>query len=124
MNHNMAGSRVALVTDHPSQTEALAAFLGQAQGRPLFVTGYGLIRDYLALDTDGLLLASVSRAEEVEAATHLVQDIRLQKLPPRVVLVEGPGAPIGQLVHLEQYVRRCLRWPEDGERLARMVRDV
>ncbi len=120
----MAGSRVALVTDHPSQTEPLAAYLGQVQGRPLFVTGYGMIRDHLGLDTDGLILAAVSRAEEVEAAAHLVQDARLQKLPPRVVLVEWPGAPIGRLVHLEQYVRRILRWPEDSERLARQVRDL
>ena len=112
------------MTDHPSQAESLAAYLGQVQGRPLFITGYGLIRDSLGLDTDGLLLAAVNRAEEVEAATHLVQDIRLQKLPPRIILIEGPGAPIGRLVHLEQYVHHSLRWPEDGERLARHVREM
>src|SRR5271169_3648474 len=124
MNHNMAGSRIALVTDHAAQVEALAEYLGQAQGKSLFVTGYGLIRDFLSLDTDGLLLAAVTRPEEVDAATQLVQDIRLQKLPPRVVLVEGTGTAVGRLVHLEPFVHRSLRWPDDSERLARQVREL
>ena len=87
----MAGSRVALVTDHAAQWESVAGHLGQVLGKPLFVTDYSLIRDVLGLDTDGLLLAGVSRPEDVEAATSLVQDVRLQKLAPRVVLVEGPS---------------------------------
>jgi len=119
----MAGSHIALVADHPYLAEALNAFLSQAQGRSPLLTGYSKIREFLALDIEGLLILAAARADEVEAITHLVQDVCLQKLPLKVVLIEGPGFPIGRLAHLDPYVHRSLHWPEDSDRLSQLLRE-
>src|SRR5690242_17150283 len=100
----MTGSRVALVADHPPLAEILTAHLLHVQGHAPFVASYENVRDYVAVDTDGLLLIAVGSPAEVTAACHLVQDLSLQKLPPLVVLVEGLDALVGGLAPLEKYV--------------------
>ncbi len=120
----MTGSRVALVAEASALAENLQGFLGQAQGRPVPLAGFGAVRQLLGQDTDGLLVVAVDRVEDVEPVKHLVQDICLQKLPPRVVIAEGPGAPVGRLSYLDDYVAGHWRWPEDGERLAGLAKDL
>ena len=120
----MAGSRVALVAENSSLAENLQGFLSQAQGRPVPLAGFDTIRQILGFDTDGLLVAAVDRAEEVEIVKQLVQDICLQKLPAHVVILEGPNTPIGRLNHLDRHVADRLRWPEDSERLAGLAGDL
>ena len=124
MNNTMTGSRVALVAENTSLAENLQGFLGQAQGRPVPLAGFGTVHQILGFDTGGLLVVAVDRGEEVEAVKHLVQDVCLQDLPLQIVMVEGPNAPIGRLNHLDSHVAGHVRWPEDGERLAGFIRNL
>lgn len=121
---NNTGSRVALVADHPTLTESVHDQVQRAQGHAPFLANYANVREFLGVDTDGLLLVAVGSTADWHAALHLVQDLSLQKLPPLVVLLEGPDAPVGKVADLEKYVYRCLRWPEDAERLTSLVRDL
>jgi DNA-binding NtrC family response regulator len=119
----MQGYRVALVADNPSLSQAIQAHLASVGGRAAFCCPFEDIRDYLAGDTDGLLLLAVANADDLRAAVRLVQDISLQNLPPVVVLLGDPAMQ-PELAPLERYIARRLHWPDDAAALTQLLQDV
>src|SRR5579884_4276912 len=92
-DNKSAGSRVALVAADRSLADAIQGHLEEHVGRPAFLCPFEAIRDHLARDTDGLLLAAAGSPADCKAILYLVQDVCLQKLPPVVVIVEGDQIP-------------------------------
>jgi transcriptional regulator with PAS, ATPase and Fis domain len=119
----MAGSRLALVAEDRSLVDAVQAQLRKHLGQPAFHCGFDTIRDHLARDTDGLLLVAAVTPADSKPVAWLVQDICLQKLPPVLLLLHTKEVLDEQLAHLDPYVARRLRWPEDSATLAQMARD-
>jgi transcriptional regulator with PAS, ATPase and Fis domain len=119
----MAGSRLALVAEDRALADAIQAQLRKHVGQPAFHCGYEAIRDHLARDTDGLLLVAAATPADCQPVCWLVQDICLQKLPPVLLLLHTAQVPGEQLAHLDPYIARRLRWPEDSVTMAQMARD-
>src|SRR6202011_5370232 len=92
-------------------------------GQPAFQCGFDTIRDHLARDTDGLLLVAAVTPADSKPLAGVVQDICLQKLPPVLLLLQSNQVLDEQLAHLDPYVARRLRWPEDSATLAQIARD-
>src|SRR5262245_42493506 len=77
-----AGSRLALVADDRQLARSIQEHLERHLGEPAFHCAFEAIREYLARDTDGLLLAAAGSPANCKAVCWLVQDVCLQKLPP------------------------------------------
>ncbi|MCI0456270.1 MAG: sigma 54-interacting transcriptional regulator [Gemmataceae bacterium] len=118
-----AGSRLALVASDPELADSIQSHLHKHVGQTAFLCPFDVIHNYLARDTDGLLLLAVGSAADFKAVLGLVQEICLQQLPPVVIIVEGDDAPLEQLAMLDAYVARCLRWPLDAPTLTQLVKD-
>jgi DNA-binding NtrC family response regulator len=118
----MTGSRLALAADDPRLADAIQGHLRQALGQPVFQCPLEAVPDHLGPDADGLLLLAAATPAGAERVLRLVQEIYIQKLPPIVMIVEGPPAGGPDLAALEPYVARRLRWPADAAALADLVR--
>src|SRR5437899_1735445 len=121
----MPGSRVGLVADDQRLAGAIQAHL-KRNVNPVSVVNYRFetIRHYLWRDIDGLLLMVAANAAECEQIQRLVQEVYLQKLPQVLLISEGDTLPLQtHLDRLDPYVVNRLRWPDDAERLAALVRE-
>jgi two-component system response regulator HydG len=117
-----AGSRLALVADDRQLAHSIQEHLERQLGEPAFHCAFEAIREYLARDTDGLLLAAAGSPADCKAVCWLVQDVCLQKLPPVVIILAGGPDAGAQLTPLEPYVARRLYWPADAALLTQMVK--
>jgi DNA-binding NtrC family response regulator len=122
-NGKTTGSRVALVADDRRLAGAIQDHLESHVGEPAFHCAFEAIREYLARDTDGLLLAAAGSPADCKPIHWLVQDVCLQKLPPVVIILAGDAPADEQLSPLDPYVARRLRWPADAALLTQMVKD-
>jgi DNA-binding NtrC family response regulator len=119
----MTASRLALVADDARLASAIQAHLTQALGQPVFQCDLETVRQHLSRDSDGLLLLATASAAESQRALRLVQEIYLQKLPPVIMILAGADEAAAGLTCLGPYVAQQLRWPDDGARLAALVRE-
>src|SRR5437660_2721881 len=119
----MAGSRLALVAEQRALADSVQAHVRKHLGQPALQYAFDAIREHLAQDTDGLLVLAAGSPEDCKPACWLVQDICLQKLPPVLLLVHNDQVPADQLAHLDPYVARRLRWPDDAPVLIQLARD-
>jgi DNA-binding NtrC family response regulator len=119
----MAGSRLALVADDRLLADAIQAHLRKHLGQPVFECAFESIRDHLARDTDGLVLLAAGSPADYNPVYWLVQDVCLQKLPPVLLLLHGDQLPVELVGHLDAYVARRLRWPNDAATLTQIVKD-
>ena len=102
----MAGSRLALVAEDRSLTDAIQAHLAKHLGHPVLSCGFESVHDVLARDTDGLVFVAAASPSECRAVHWLVQDICLQKLPPVLALIHSDRVPEESLSGLDSYVAR------------------
>jgi transcriptional regulator with PAS, ATPase and Fis domain len=120
----MPGSRLALVANDHSFADLIQSHLKDTLGQIPFTCSFADIRERLSLDTDGLLLLATNHLGESEEIVRLVQEICLKKMPPRVVVVEGPGADQKiNLSLLNGYVIQRVQWPEQSSFLAGLVKE-
>jgi two-component system, NtrC family, response regulator HydG len=119
----MAGSRLALVAEDHALAEAIQAHLRKHLGQPAFLCTFDTVREHVARDTDGMILIATNSPADCRAACWLVQDVCLQKLPPVLLVLHTQRLTSELLSHLEPYVARRLRWPEDAATLTQMARD-
>src|SRR5438093_1588401 len=119
----MAGSRLALVAEERSLADSLQAHVRKHLGQPALQFAFDAIRDHVAQDTDGLLVLAAGAAQDCKPVCWLVQDICLQKLPPVLLLIHNDQVQADKLAHLDPYVARRLRWPEDAAALTQLARD-
>ncbi len=116
----MVGSRIALVADDKHLTQSVLGFF-QEQGRAApFCESFGGIREHLDGNSDGFLLLGVTGGQDGQEALRLVQDIHLQRLPPKVVLIDACG-PESPLRILETYLHKHLRWPDGTNALKQVL---
>ncbi len=119
----MSGSRVALVTDDQHLASTIQAHLKKVLGQGVFQCSLEAVRNHLGRDTDGLLLLATNSAAESESVLRLVQEIYIQKLPPVIMIVGGEDGQTADLAHLDPYVARRLRWPEEAGQLTQLIRE-
>src|SRR6266478_960706 len=110
----MTASRVALVTDVPDLLPSLSRALHQQLGEKLLEHTYASIREILDREAEGLLLLYCARRGDLEAVRHLVQDISVQRLPPRVVILYADQHDGELLSDLDSYITRRMAWPTEG----------
>jgi two-component system response regulator HydG len=118
----MSDRAVALVAQDPAFAAAIRSHLPTHGEQDLFLCDFAAIRGHLGPDTDGLLLLAVAGPADTEAVRRLLQDISLQKLPPKVVLLESERAETARLAELSAYVTRRLRWPAEAPELPALLR--
>ncbi|MBI1913805.1 MAG: sigma-54-dependent Fis family transcriptional regulator [Planctomycetes bacterium] len=118
----MPGPRLVLVADDQRLANAIQTRLVQALGRPALLCRTDSCRDHLGPQTDGLLLLALALPCDPEPVQYLVQEVRLQKLPPPVLVVAGDG-PDELLPALEPHFARRLRWSDEADALVRVVRE-
>jgi DNA-binding NtrC family response regulator len=134
----IASSYLAIVAGEQRLADTILRQLGKNVSQSAFTCTYGAVRKHLAPDADGLLLLVYERPEDTRLVAGLVQEVRLLKGPP-VVLVDASGRPGGSprsvqgqtpdtslspppaLAALAPHVLRQLRWPEEVGALESLV---
>jgi DNA-binding NtrC family response regulator len=119
----MSGSRLALVADDQRFASSIQTHLKKHLGHNAFECNLATITQHLSRDTEALLLLAAASDTESEQIYRLVQEICLQKLPPIIMIVEDDEADAARLDHLEPYVARKLRWPDDADKLVQLIRE-
>src|SRR4051794_3595672 len=84
----MPASRVALVAENQAAVRPVADCLREALGEAPLLHSYATIGDILDAEADGMVVLTILKSGDEDAASNLVQDISLQKFPPLVVLVD------------------------------------
>ncbi len=120
----MAGSRIALVADDQGLARSVQSHLDGELRLPVCAATYAGAEDYLDHRANGVLLLAVATDADAAAATRLVQDICLQKLPPVVILVLAQAYSGEALEALDPFISRRLRWPLDTYTLTQIVREL
>ena len=83
------------------------------------------VRAYLGPQARGVLVLTAAEPADAAAIRLLVQEIRLQRWPLTVLLLETPDcACSGPLDELGLYVAGRLKWPADEARLIQWVRKL
>src|SRR5947208_10384254 len=118
----MPGPRLVLVADDQRLANAIQTYLVQALGRPALLCRMDSCRDHFGPQTDGLLLLALTLPCDPEPVQYLIQEVRLQRLPPLVLVVAGDG-PDRPLQALEPHFARRLRWSDEADVLVRVVRE-
>jgi len=119
----MTGPRLALVADDQRLATAIQTRLKQALGQPAFQCRTDSFRDHLGPQADGVHLLALALPCDPEPVQFFVQEVRLQKLPPFVLVVDGDGVAGDPLQAFESHFARRLRWPDDADALVRLVKE-
>lgn len=116
----MSSNRVAVVTHQLSfggvNTVRLCKIFDPS---PLLCT-FEDIRDHLGKDTDGLMVIVAASRADREPITRLIQEIRLRKLPPVLILLLADKRLESDLAFLDPYIDKRLRWPEEAAVLSQL----
>src|SRR5437879_13520375 len=88
----MSSSRLALVGADQQVLVVLQAHLEQTLGLPAFNHSFESIRNHLNPKSNGILLIAVASAADCLPVVRLVQEIRLNQWPLRIVLIESEAA--------------------------------
>src|SRR5262249_5958282 len=121
----MTPSRLALVADDRSLASTIQAHVRRSTGLDLPHCGLDDARRYLVPDTEGLIILAAGAPADADRVARLVHEARLQKLPASLTLLEAtPSAPGRGLAGLGPHLSHRLRWPDDAERLATLLRET
>jgi two-component system response regulator HydG len=119
----MGNSRIALVANDQRVAAAIQTTLKKNLKHPALPCSAENIRELIDLDNKGILLLVSTDAATADQCRWLIQEIRLRKLTPTVILIdgeEGRGAPF--LEGLAPYVAMRVRWPHEEPALVDGVR--
>src|SRR5262245_12309531 len=122
-NRLMTGPRLALVADDQRLATAIQTRLKQALGQPALQCRTDSFREHLGPQADGLHLLALALPCDPEPVQYLVQELRLQRLPPFVLVVEGDGIAGEPLQALDAHFAQRLRWPDEADALVRLVKE-
>src|SRR6266852_3308277 len=81
----MSSSRLALVADDQSLAQSLQTHLQETLGQPAFPFTFESIRNHLNPKTNGIVLLAVASPVDAAPVQRLIQEIRLNQLPCRIV---------------------------------------
>src|SRR5437762_10602402 len=96
-NGVMPGPRLVLAADDQRLANAIQTRLVQALGRPALLCRMDSCRDHLGPQADGLLLLALALPCDPEPVQYLVQEVRLQRLRPPVLVGAGPDEALQAL---------------------------
>jgi two-component system, NtrC family, response regulator HydG len=120
----MSGSRLVLVADDVRLSNAIGAHLKKSIGHPPLLCQFGVVREFLGQDRDGVLVLAASTLEEVKAVQRLTQEICLQGWPPAILVVSADAAAGSrELDGIHAYIVRHLVWPDESSLLSGLVRE-
>jgi two-component system response regulator HydG len=120
----MIGSRVTLVADDPRLASSVQTALKKAVPQPAFHCKFDAIRQHIGRDTDGVLIVALTDPAETDPLLRLLQEARIQNLELTAIVVAASELPACQeLRQLEPHVAALLRWPDDDNALAALVRE-
>src|SRR6266481_3253461 len=120
----MSSSRLALVGADQQVLLALQAHLEQTLGLPAFSHSFESIRNQLNPKSNGILLIAVASAADSLPVSRLVQEIRLNQWPLRIVLIETQtAAQEKDLSFLDAHVAGRLCWPDQASRLTGLLKE-
>ncbi len=120
----MSSSRLALVADDQAFAQALQIHLQDTLGQPAFPYSYDSIRGHLSPKTNGIVLMAVSSATDATPVQRLIQEIRLNQWPCRIVLVESEAAAHEKdLSFLDPHIAGRLQWPDQAIRLTGLLKE-
>jgi two-component system, NtrC family, response regulator HydG len=123
-NQPMSSSRLALISNDQSLARAIQDHLQEALGQPPFIYNFESIRGQLGPKGSGILLVALGSGADASCVVRLVQEIRLNQWPCRIVLIESDAARQEKdLSHLDAYVAGRLAWPGEAGRLAGLLKE-
>jgi len=112
----LAGSDAPLI-------EAIQQHLQKAIGQPAIVCSLDEVRALLGPENSGLLVLVSSQPTDGDAIAAIVREIRLRKLPARVLVLETEEATGEKpLAALDASIDNRLTWPDHGRGLTSWVR--
>jgi transcriptional regulator with PAS, ATPase and Fis domain len=118
----MPNGQVAVVAEEPGIGKALQSQLRQRLGHHLLLHSFESVRTTLNPRSDTVLVCASASEEDVQAAVHLVQDVRLMQWPVAVILVENEAvAEGGRMASLDPYTAGRVLWPHQAELLHGLV---
>jgi DNA-binding NtrC family response regulator len=120
----MSIPRLALVANDQHLAHAVQSQLQEAFEETAFHCPFDVIRNHLSARTGGILLIVASSPMESQLTVSLVQEIRLQQWPWRVIVIETEAATNGKdLAFLDSQVIGRLRWPLEAGGLAAFLKE-
>lgn len=120
----MSSSRLALVTGDQSLAQSLQSHLQETLGQPAFPFTFDSIRAHLNAKSNGIVLMVVSSSADAVLVQRLVQEIRLNQWPCRIVLVEFESvAQQIDLSFLDPHVAGRLQWPRQAIRITGLLKE-
>jgi len=121
---SMSSSRLALVTGDQSLAQTLQSHLQETLGQPAFSFTFDSIRSHLSPKTNGIVLLAIASSADAASVQQLVQEIRLNQWPCRIVLVETESASQEKdLSFLDPHVSGRLQWPRQAMRLTGLLKE-
>jgi transcriptional regulator with PAS, ATPase and Fis domain len=118
----MSDSGLAVVANDAGFAKAIQTPLRNCLGAPVVRCRFDAIREYLGLDADGVLVLVCLSAADVQEATALVREIRLQQWPTQILILEAEAAFHGQdLTSLTASIAGRFVWPRAAPEFLREV---
>ena len=118
----MADSCVILVGDDGPLISEVRSLLEQQIGFRVLTSEFDTVHSYLDRDSDGLLVVVLQNGQDVSAFVRLVRDVSLQQFPVGMILTEEQPCDVSDLGSVRLYLESRLKWPDELERLARLVK--
>jgi two-component system, NtrC family, response regulator HydG len=120
----MSSSRLALVANDGSLAHSLQAHLQESLGQPAFPQSFDSIRNHLNAKANGIVLIAVASSVDAVPVQRLVQEIRLNQWPCRIVLIESEQAAQEiDLSFLDPHVAGRLQWPCQAIHLTGLLKE-
>ena len=120
----MSTPRLALVAHDQQLGLAVQSHLQEVLGEAAFHCSFDAIRNHLSPRTGGVLLIAANSPTEYHLTMRLVQEIRLQQWPWRIIVMETEAATNGKpLPSLDGQVTARLRWPAEADQLTGFLKE-
>jgi DNA-binding NtrC family response regulator len=115
--------RVLIAANDPVFAQTVQVQLRKSLDRAPLVCRLDGVRPHLDRSTDGLILLLVNQPPDVPAVKTLLQELRLLRYSPRLVLLETPAAGVnGGLNGLADGLAERRPWVDSGRDLLPLVR--
>jgi DNA-binding NtrC family response regulator len=120
----MSTTRLALVANDQRLAQAVQSHLQEALGETAFQCSFDAIRNHLGSRGGGILILAASSPSETQLTTRLVQEIRLQQWPWRLIVIETEAATNGKdLSFLDPHLAGRLRGEEAAAGLIGLLKE-
>jgi DNA-binding NtrC family response regulator len=121
---SMSSSRLALVTDDQTIAQVLQSHLRETLGQPAFHYTFDSIRNHLGPKANGIVLMAMASSSDAVPVQRLIQEIRLNQWPCRIVVVEAESlAQEKDLSYLDPHIAGRLQWPRQATRLTGLLKE-